>query len=169
MFLVKLQPKEILHVHQSLLCMDIIILIAILAFLLPFLNMVNKMAKWNTCSYFYSGFVVLWMLPFSDIWFHQCYFCRSLIFRLIWNTLSFHKVLCRYLIHATEPLWLRGKKDRKSASPTDSGFLPPQLSIVTFKWPLKHLGEIPRATESPIRRLVSGWYIHFNFLLNTNF
>lgn len=128
--------------------------------------------KWQSGTpvpYFYSGFGVLWMLPSSDIRFHQCYFCRSLIFRLIWNTLSFHKVLCRYLIHATEPLWLRGKKHRKSASPTDSGFLPPQLSIVTFKWPLKHLGEIPRATESPIRRLVSGWYIHFNFLLNTNF
>ena len=169
MFLVKLQRLETLHVHHSLLCMDIIILIGILAFLLSFLNMANKMAKWNTCSLFLFW---IWGSLNAAFQWHtipSVYFCRSLIFRLIWNTLSFHKVLCRYLIHATEPLWLRGKKHRKSASPTDSGFLPPQLSILTFKWPLKHLGEIPRATESPIRRLVSGWYIHFNFLLNTNF
>ena len=52
MFLVKLQPLETLHVYHSLLCMDIILLIGILAFLLSFLNMANKMAKWNTCSLF---------------------------------------------------------------------------------------------------------------------
>lgn len=135
MFLVKLQSLEILHVHHSLLYMDIIILIAILAFLLSFLNMVNKMPKWNTCSFF-----LFWICGSLNAAFQwhmipsKCYFCRSLIFRLIWNTLSFNKVLGRYLIHTTDPLWLRGrKKNRKSASPTNSGFLPPQLSIITFK------------------------------------
>lgn len=151
MFLVKLQSLEILHVHHSLPYMDII-LIAILAFLLSFLNMVNKMSKWNTCSLF-----LFWICGSLNAAFQwhmtpsKYYFCRSLIFRLIWNNLSFNKVLCRYLIPTTDLLWLRGrKKNRKSESPTNSGFSPLQLSMIAFKWSVKHLGEIPTATESPI-------------------
>lgn len=62
-FLVKLHSIEILHVHHTLLYMNIIILTAILVFLLSFLNIVNKMSH-----------KVEHLFPISilDLWFPEC-------------------------------------------------------------------------------------------------
>lgn len=50
-FLVKQQSLEITHVHHILLYMNIVILITIFAFLLSFLNILNKISQSGTLGF----------------------------------------------------------------------------------------------------------------------